>query len=706
MDKKRIKKYISWVCIAALVLVLAVLPMIAGDDDASDGPQASVLSAEAVLGDIDRQIIGGGTLAAEEAVELTVPASVKLTGYLVANGDTVSAGQPIAAVDRVSVMSAVTEVQETLELIAEELEDASGDTMSDEIVTQAGGTVKILYAREGDSVTDVMLEHGALAVLSLDGLMEVTVERSTDLTAGDSVLVTLANGTEVTGRVESNYDGVLTVTISDDGYAVGETVKVVSDDGDRIGSGQLAIHSPWNAVGYSGTVKSVHISEGQTVTAGKTLITLEDTGSTAEYQQLSAQHREYEALMLELFQMYQTETITAPCDGIVTGLDENSANLLSDSGKGWFLDLLTNAPNGDDETAYVNYIGQVAQVGIDGLILNMNPRQFSVTDYKDLSGVSTDPGAMTEEVIYSAQAPIYELVDGEWTQIQQGDIGAGDILLFAGDDAGNIVWVVRVSAAKSGEVVQPDPTEPSVPEVETDPTVPREDDDPSGDQTEAGTTPGQSNQDASMPGSGSNGNFGGTSQEETLELYSLDTVVIASVTPQDAMTLEITVDELDIGSLTVGQAAEITLDALSGRFFTATVTKLGNTGTSDGGNSKFTVELTLQRQEDMLPGMNATAYITLDTASQVLTVPVAALQDTDGATVLYTSYDEESGSYGGAVTVSVGVSDGEIAQILSGIEAGTTVYYPYYDTLVVSDGVSSGGFDISSIMGSGRGNRR
>ena len=228
-QKKRIKKYISWALIAALTVTLAFLPMIAAKEEPETGPQTSVLSAEAENREISTNILGGGTLAAEDAAEITIPAAVKIKEYLISNGDVVADGQPIALADRVSIMSAITQVQETMNYLREQLDDVSGDTAPDTITAAAGGTVKMIYGAEGESVQDVILRDGALAVLSLDGLMEVQIPCTTNLSGGDSVCVALEDGTEVMGKVESNLEGVLTVTVADEDY--GDTLPPAGNKG-------------------------------------------------------------------------------------------------------------------------------------------------------------------------------------------------------------------------------------------------------------------------------------------------------------------------------------------------------------------------------------------------------------------------------------------------------------------------------------------
>lgn len=680
MDKqqtKRVQKYGSWGLLAALVALLAAMPMLAGGQEPED-IQASILSAQVEQRDITCSLVGGGTLTAGEGKDITIPASVKLTEYLVKNGDYVEAGAPIARVDRISVMAAIAQIQDTLEILSEQIRQVREETAPELVTARAEGIVKVLYAREGEPVEETMLRHGALAALSLDGLMAVKLEADTDLRAGETVTVTFSQGTEAVGTVESNLEGTLTVTLVDEGFAPGEAVTVAAADGAMIGSGTLFIHSQWNAVAYSGTVSEIRVREGQYVTADQTLLRLENTGRTAEYYELTARHREYEAWMLSLFQLYQSRTLCANTSGIVTGVEENGAYMLT-AAEGWHLVLLANAPDGEDEAAYVNYVGQVAEVGIDGVILNMNPRPQTVEDYKDLSQVSLDPAYMTETVVYSGQVPIYELAEGEWIQTEPSSLAPGDILLFAGDETGSFVWIVRIA----GEVQPPEETEPAEPEQPTEPTEPEQPTEPAEpEQPAEPENPGQAETAAPENPRGDRENTGpGASQQPQKEatLYSLETVAVASVIPQEELLLEITLDELDISKIYEGQEARVTIDALGGEAFDALVTGIGSSGVSDGGNSKFSVTLTLKRQGDMLPGMTASAVIPLETVTGCLAVPVAALTETDTGTFLYKSYEEKTGTLADPAAVRLGISDGEWVRILSGIGEGETFWYAYYE---------------------------
>ena len=769
VQKKQRGRVFAWVAAAGVVVLLAVLPMLASGNDADSGVQASILSATAEYRDVDMEIVGGGQLASEASVRIQIPEEVKLKEYLVGNGDTVSEGDPIATVDRVSVMTAITGVQETLDYLSEEIADTSSDTAPDTVKALAAGTVKVIYAKEGESAADVMLEHGALAVLSLDDIMAVQLEADTGLNPGDTVSVTVGDGEPVDGRVKSNLSGVLTVTFDDDDYAVGADVTVQTEDGQNLGTGALYIYSPWNATAYSGTVSDIAVEEGDSVYVGKTLLKLEDPGSSAEYQQLIDQRHEYETLMQELFTMYKTQAVTAPCDGIVTGVDTDGAFLLSATEEGWTARLLSFFA-GDDEEDFVAHTAKVTSVSDDGMALLVNPDGQSVSDLSGLSGVAANISGMTESWHYSGDQTVY-IQTSEGLLQAAGTAKAGDILLAVGDQD-NVYWFVlldgtaRTASTDNGLTVRllsdtEDPgtgEEPGggdgdggdipVPEgiritTETlndgvvgqnyisalqasdgnaalsgtwsaeglpdgltldartgviygtptaagtfDVTIYFECDGGSAEKTFAltvteETQPG-GNPSGDIPSGGmSMGggmSSGGMGQTQTFEAYSLDKLTVASVTSQEHMTLDVTVDELDISRIYVGQSATITIDALAGEHFSATVSQISNSGTNDGGNSKFTVELTLEKSGDMLPGMTASAFIQLDSGENLLCVPAAALGEENGETILYTSYDEKNAALGTPVAVTIGAADAEYVQILTGLSEGDTVYYAYYDS--------------------------
>lgn len=674
-QQKNTKKYVLCAVLAIAVMLLASLPILFSDEEAETGPQASILSAQSAERSISGVLLSGGTLIAEDPVTVTIPAEVKLTEYLVKNGDLVTEGQAIATVDRVSVMAAIAQVQEAMEEIRSDMDKIANEKEPTIIKAAVGGTVKTIYANTGEDVRDVLLRDGALAVISMDGLMAVTVSCNTDLSVGDTVPVTLTDGTEAEGTVTSNLDGKLTVTIKDEGFSVGEAAVLSTVEGSAIGSGTLYINSPWNVMAYSGTVSKVRVSEGAAVSAGRRLFDLKDTSQTAEYDSLSREHRQYEELMLTLFKLYQSETVAAPQDGMITGIDGAGTYMLSFDSDAPRIRLLANAPDGSDNAAYTNYVGQVTEIGIDGLLVKINPSPISVTDYMDLSAVPTDTALMTYRTTYWASAPVYELSGGQWVQISSGSIQEGDILLFCGSE-GNFVWVIRIGTAavdtEAPSTNDPsEPVQPTEPDDATSPTTP--------------SAPGNQGNKNSQSSGRSPSTGSSAAQKEETERYTTGTVTIASVTGQGHVTVQVTIDEMDIRKVWVGQPVILTVDALGGVTCTASVTEILSETANEGGNTKFTVLVTAERKPDMLAGMTAHVKMVLPEEAAEICIPVAALTEKGSATLVYTGYDEETGMLTDPVSVTTGLSDGEYVQILSGLNTAQRVYYPYYDTLVISN---------------------
>ena len=59
------------------------------------------------------------------------------------------------------------------------------------------------------------------------------------------------------------------------------------------------------------------------------------------------------------------------------------------------------------------------------------------------------------------------------------------------------------------------------------------------------------------------------------------------------------------------------------------MTKVSNTASASGGVAKYTVEITVPKDEKMKAGMNASATITIEEKENIVTIPVNALQERD-----------------------------------------------------------------------------
>lgn len=745
--KKRVKRMIRWIAMALAVALLATMPLMARTEAEEDGPKATVHSGTVGTGSISMALHGGGVLEAVDAEDVTLPTGVKITGFLVKNGDLVKQGDPLAEVDPVSVMTAVTKVNETLDYLREEMADAREETVDDTVRATAGGRVKQVFAQPGDRVEDVMLEHGALAVLSLDGLMAVEIPRTVPLITGDSVRVTLSDGEEVDGRVESGLDGLAVITVEDKGYAIGEAVTVTTTDGRLAGTGTLYIHNAWKAAAFSGTVSKVSVKPESKVTSGATLLTLKDTDFRGQLKYLAGLHREYEELLQDLFKMAQEGVITAPCDGEISGIEKDSVHLLSsiDGQQGWYVDLLSGGTEktwtvillsgGGEETPCTGLPGcegdphnpgcpEICLVG-EGCLATVHhePGCIKLCDKTALCPAGVHyPDCLSHCSNNKDCTAIAHLETCPWHTVTYSAYaakvfaaGTGELVLYM--DASTQYEVV---AKETGwALADPDSLNPSLMITETVWPVADGSRYSAGDivllVTGVGTDGTVLYQDVvihqkgqggggfpSFPGfgdlaalfGGMYGGFGGAVQATEPELFDLEGSVLMTVTPRDTAKLVITLDEKDISLVSAGQMAQVKVGALRGQVFDAEVTKVSRSGANSGGSSKYTVELTLEMAPDMIPGMSATATLPLYTEADVPVIPVAALVEDGPHTLVYTALDEKTGQPASPVKVTVGISDGETAQLLSGLEPGDGYYYSYYDVLELSTDVELEGFSF------------
>ena len=106
---------------------------------------------------------------------------------------------------------------------------------------------------------------------------------------------------------------------------------------------------------------------------------------------------------------------------------------------------------------------------------------------------------------------------------------------------------------------------------------------------------------------------------------SSGTTTMAVIYDLSTMTLEMSVDELDVSSIKVGQSVEITADAVEGETFTGTVTNASLQSSYSNGVTNYPVTVTLDDTGSLLPGMNVDAKIILDSSENALVIPASAL---------------------------------------------------------------------------------
>lgn len=91
------------------------------------------------------------------------------------------------------------------------------------------------------------------------------------------------------------------------------------------------------------------------------------------------------------------------------------------------------------------------------------------------------------------------------------------------------------------------------------------------------------------------------------------------------MQITITVDELDVARAKIGQPVQITLDALPGRNFTGKVSKINPEGVFRNDIATFEVTVQVDNPQGMMAGMNSTVNIIVEERTGVLWLPAQAV---------------------------------------------------------------------------------
>ncbi|MDF2800349.1 MAG: secretion protein HlyD family protein [Anaerocolumna sp.] len=171
-----------------------------------------------------------------------------------------------------------------------------------------------------------------------------------------------------------------------------------------------------------------------------------------------------------------------------------------------------------------------------------------------------------------------------------------------------------------------------------------------------------------------------------------------------AVTFEMSVDELDVKSVAVGQTVNITADALEGVKITGEVTNISLESTNSGGVTQYPVTVRIDEVGELLPGMNVTGEIVVEEAKDVLAVPTDALMRGDVVYVADESVTESVGDIPAgfrAVQVETGLTDGDYIEIISGLTGDEEVY-----TMRIASGTTEGfpmqgGFNFGNGGGQG-----
>jgi membrane fusion protein, macrolide-specific efflux system len=171
---------------------------------------------------------------------------------------------------------------------------------------------------------------------------------------------------------------------------------------------------------------------------------------------------------------------------------------------------------------------------------------------------------------------------------------------------------------------------------------------------------------------------------------------IASIQTDAPPTISVSLTEIDVPKIKVGNRATIIFDAFPDATYTGKVVSVDTVGSVSSGVTTYPAVIRLDTASDsILSNMGATATIISQAKDDVLIVPSSSIQkQNDGtSTVRVMKNDKVS-----QVAVTIGLSSGTETEILSGLSSGDVVV-----TGTISQTSSSTGGSRTSIFGGGLG---
>ncbi len=165
---------------------------------------------------------------------------------------------------------------------------------------------------------------------------------------------------------------------------------------------------------------------------------------------------------------------------------------------------------------------------------------------------------------------------------------------------------------------------------------------------------------------------------------------IANVKTDATPIVSISLTEIDVPKVTIGDKATITLDAYPDKTFTGKVVSIDKVGSVTSGVSTYPTVIKFDTDTTtILPNMSVSANIITATKNEALMVPTSSIQqNTDGISYVQVMKNRKITD----VTVEVGLSSDTQTEIVAGLSEGDTVITATITTSTASTSNSTSPF--------------
>jgi HlyD family secretion protein len=441
-----------------------------------------------------------------------------------------------------------------------------------------------------------------------------------------------SSGQTATSRTAKAVEGVVQSTVS--------------------GSGNLQPASQLN-LGFktTGTVTDIYVKQGQYVTEGKLLATLDPQSAEVTLEQAKAALQSAEASLAreeETNGEGSNGSATAPSNATAAATSAREASHVSVETPA----TPASSPSRESSTA-TSTTPSSATPGSSTTPATSSPRRSASSNRtapansstKTSPNTQTSPSSSTSSTLSQATrdaniASARAAVKSDELTVRSDEQAVADTNLYAPQD-GTIVSL----SGQVGEVVSASGT------------------------TRASSAASSSSSTTGSSGSGSSG-LGRTAaaSASSSSNASSSSSAFAVLSDLSSMQLVVALSESEIGQVHDGQIATVTVEALEGKKLAAHVSEVATLSTSTSGVVSYDVTFTLDQMEAGLkPGMSATAEVVVKQAEGV-SVPSSAIS---GGSVTVVRGGKQVRQ-----RVIAGLAGNTSTIILSGLQASETVVLP------------------------------
>lgn len=294
-------------------------------------------------GPVEYRVEDTGTVTYADNYTIVPTVSGTVTECTFQEGDSVTAGQTLYTIDSDALEDQIVQAQLSVDSAQASLSQAQAACADLTVVSHASGSVTAVNVHVGDMISAGTPVAQVVDSLNLKLTVPFSLEDAAALTPGSAAVISFPGMADtLTGTVVRVYDTPVALS----GSRTGVNVEFSFRNPGTLASGASAMASvngvqcmEAGTIAYateqaiysaqSGQVLTLSIQEGESVTAGQTILTLKNDSLTNAVTNASLQVRSAQTSLSQLMDQRADYTVTAPVDGTVLSRTVKQGDLAS-----------------------------------------------------------------------------------------------------------------------------------------------------------------------------------------------------------------------------------------------------------------------------------------------------------------------------------------------------------------------------------------